>query len=707
MNINRRKFCKNALIIPATAVLFLDQSARGFSDETSTISAKVNYMLRYYMRSETAKQQTEDLIAYCRLNHINHIIFFSSNQWDMGWNMPTLDEVRTRVEVLRPVFKKLREENIKLSINVWTTIGHGDVGRDERKRHTWQLMVGDDGTESKSCPCPISQEYKKFIGKLYGMFAELEPEIIYIDDDFRYHNHSPISWGCFCPLHLEEMARRTGKKLTREELLHRILNAMPQPTEERKHWLALCGDSILEIAVIMSNAVKEVSPHTHMGLMCSSPNVHAAEGRRWLDMFTAFSVSGSKPYLRPNYASYEDVKHTEVPAHITNMRKLQPLLGNKAHITPELENEPNTRFSKSARLTRLQMALSFLLASPGLTLDINSFTETGFDYDNNVDKMLRDSFDYFNTITAWAAESARERGLQILWDDRFPLHRKVNGNRMSMLPAPHVWEGILDLIGFATTFYPDEVKLASRSYLEERTEDELSALLKGKLLMDGDAAAFLFEKGLGQKIGLQGIQSFNGVNYERMVNEKFSGKYLNRDMTVYFSGKYRIEPIEQAIIISRMNGPEGNPSLPGMMVFENSDGGRIGIIPQNGSSGDFNTPNFRNWKRQQALLTMLEWMNQGALPLFIEDAANVFPIRRDGNNTMVIGIANLSGDPLPQISFRVGTLLQGNPLVECLTNNGVTKYNDIKTTIGRGYLNVLVPAIIQPLDMFCFRIKIV
>lgn len=175
-------------------------------------------------------------------------------------------------------------------------------------------------------------------------------------------------------------------------------------------------------------------------------------------------------------------------------------------------------------------------------------------------------------------------------------------------------------------------------------------------------------------------------------------------MTIYFSSKYRIESVEQVVIISRMNGPEGNPSLPGMMVFENNDGGRIGIIPQNGSYGDFNTPNFRNWKRQQALLMMLEWINKGALPLFVEDAANIFPIRRDGNNTIVIGIANLSGDPLPQISFRVGSPPEGKPVVEHLTNNGVIKNGDITTIMKEGYLNVFAPVQIQPLGLSCFRI---
>jgi hypothetical protein len=184
-------------------------------------------------------------------------------------------------------------------------------------------------------------------------------------------------------------------------------------------------------------------------------------------------------------------------------------------LTPELENFPFTGFSKSARLTRLQIALSLFVAPPDITLDIMSFVGTRFDYDTAIDEVLRDSFDYFSAICAWSAECQTERGLQILWDPRFPLHRKVESNRMAALPAPRVWEGALDLLGFATTFYPDDVKLASRAYLEERNDNELRALLQGKLLLDGDAAVHLVEKGFASALGLKHIQPLSeAYNYE-------------------------------------------------------------------------------------------------------------------------------------------------------------------------------------------------
>jgi hypothetical protein len=386
------------------------------------------------------------------------------------------------------------------------------------------------------------------------------------------------------------------------------------------------------------------------------------------------------------------------------MRKLQLLLGSKMRFTPELENYPFTRFSKSVRLTRLQIALSMLLASPDVTLDIHSFDETRFDYDTAIDGMLRNSVGYFSGVATWAAECGKERGLQILWDGRFPMHRKVNGNRMIDLPAPECWEGVMDLLGFATTFHPDEVKLASRSYLEERSEEEIRKVLNGKVLMDGDAVTLLVKRGFGQEIGVKSCEPVEGANYEEMTNGHFAGKFLNRDETSAEAYKYRLDPVAEAIVVSEMFGPARSFSVPGMTLFENASGGRVGLIPQNGSRGDLYMLDFRGWKRQAVLKRMLEWINKGPLPLFVEDAPNVCPFRRDGEKAVLVGIANLSVDPLPHVSFRMARPFEGEPRIEYLTPEGKCVQLKVQGTMQEDYLYLRTPVQIEPLGLACFRL---
>lgn len=262
-------------------------------------------------------------------------------------------------------------------------------------------------------------------------------------------------------------------------------------------------------------------------------------------------------------------------------------------------------------------------------------------------------------------------------------------------------------MGFATTFFPEEVKLASRPYLEERTDGEIRELLKGKLLLDGDAATFLVERGFGAQIGLRGIQPLSAANFESLVNPEFAGKYANQEESLVESSKFRLEPAEQAILVTRMYGPERSFSAPGMMLFENSDGGRIGLIPLDGSQGDLVKMGFATWRHQHVLRKMLEWISQGPLPLFVEDAANVCPLRRDGAGLALVGIANLTPDTLPQLSFRVAPLRKGRSTVECLGADGKLAPVDVQVQSLEGYLQVRAKVTVQPLDFVCFRIRLV
>ena len=156
---------------------------------------------------------------------------------------------------------------------------------------------------------------------------------------------------------------------------------------------------------------------------------------------------------------------------------------------------------------------------------------------------------------------------------------------MTNLPARRSWEGALDVLGFATTFYPGEVKLASPGGLPRRADGRRTARpAQGKLLLGGDAASRLIERGLGAEIGLASCEPVDVAgNCERFVNKPFAGKYWNQDEGIFAMHKYRLQPAADAIVVSQMIGPEHSFTLPGMVLYENPAGGRIGVIPFDGS----------------------------------------------------------------------------------------------------------------------------
>jgi hypothetical protein len=263
----------------------------------------------------------------------------------------------------------------------------------------------------------------------------------------------------------------------------------------------------------------------------------------------------------------------------------------------------------------------------------------------------------------------------------------------------------MDLLGFATTFYPDEIKLVGQSYLEESTDEEIRALLKEKLLIDGDAASLLVERGFGTEVGLKNCKRGSGTSYERFVHKDFAPHILNdlEELGVK-TDKYDLDLMENAIVVSRMLGPGASFSRPGMVLFENAFGGRIGIIPLSGLHGDLYVTDFRSWKRQYVLKKMLEWINRSPLPLFVEDAANVLPLRRDGENAILIGVANLSADPMPQILLQLAPPFEGKPVIEYLTSEGKRRLVDVAARRADGYLHLRIPVGVPPIELACFRL---
>ncbi|MGA2984764.1 MAG: hypothetical protein ABSG32_13195 [Terriglobia bacterium] len=189
-----------------------------------------------------------------------------------------------------------------------------------------------------------------------------------------------------------------------------------------------------------------------------------------------------------------------------------------------------------------------------------------------------------------------------------------------------------------------------------------------------------------------------------MTNRDFAGKFLNRDETTVEAYRYHLSPPEEAIIVGEIFGPARSFSVPGKMLFENASGGRIGFIPQNGSRGNLYSVLFRGWKRREVLKGMLEWINKGPLPLFVEDVPTVCPFRRDGEKTVLIAIANLSVDPLPHLRFQMARPLAGEPRIEYLTPEGKGVPLKAQATVQENYLYLRTHVLVEPLGMACFRL---
>ncbi|MGQ9515248.1 MAG: hypothetical protein ACUVTL_09435 [Thermoproteota archaeon] len=334
------------------------------------IQEKATYMLRYALPSWNAEKRTEELVKYCKETGIDEVMFFTMDGNFM--ELESNEESKAYAEVLKPAMKRLREEGIESSIYITCTIGHGDLGRDLRKKFPFQFQVDAHGAESRACACPLDKKWKRYVAELYSIYSSLNPRIIWVDDDFRLHNHGPVSWGCFCPLHLEAFSNRIGKSMSREDVIRAVLTSDLQPSNERRAWLDLMGDTMIDAAITIERAVHQTSPETRLGLMTSSPEVHCIEGRRWHELLKALS-GPYNPIVRPTLGNYTEGDKRSLLHGIMLTLHTRALVPKETLICPEVENYPYTRFSKSSKFTRLQIVICQLHGISNITLNLYDF----------------------------------------------------------------------------------------------------------------------------------------------------------------------------------------------------------------------------------------------------------------------------------------------------------------------------------------------
>ena len=184
----------------------------GFNDRREIAS------LRRFVR----EAQIDDVAVFCNVEELN------------TGHMTEEEQETIWLRLLCDVQAALAPEGVHLSVNHWHSLMHADLGKTLPQSQPFRRMVDMDGREADLCVCPMCERWQTYFAGLYARYAALSPHILWVEDDFRLHNHDPLRWGgCFCPAHMREYARRAGKpELTREEFVRGILQLVRQANQK-------------------------------------------------------------------------------------------------------------------------------------------------------------------------------------------------------------------------------------------------------------------------------------------------------------------------------------------------------------------------------------------------------------------------------------------------------------------------------------------
>lgn len=477
--------------------------------------------VRYHLRYQIAPEHNVETVAtalatFCRKHEIEEVVLFYGAEMFNNGLLSAVDENRW-FETIRRSTEILRAADVNCSLNPWMTVLHTDRGRSMPTDRSFAPMVSPVGERATAVASFADPVWREYIAQQYGRFAELGYRVVWVEDDYRFHNHAPLTWGGgFEPEILERFAGKIGKPVTREEVVDAILKP-GEPHPWRAVWMETWRECHLEVAQIIAQTVAERAPNdVIVGLMTSHPSAHSIEGRDWKRLFDAFTVNGGFAH-RPHFTGYsESVAHGR--SHSIMMLDLQRhYWSDHIEVAPEIENFPFTAWNKSDTQTWSEMTLSRFFGADAMFLDLMPFSGTQEFDQRGIGELLDQSRPALEWIGEHFDRDLTTRGVGLPWrEDAAERVHTSHGTSIDELSVHPFDPGHLLLpYGIPVTSDPSPVKAVFGRMAWVHDDVSLRKMLAGGLILDGEAAEILCKRGYSEQIGA-----------------KFSG-WLERDTSPY------------------------------------------------------------------------------------------------------------------------------------------------------------------------------
>ena len=496
------------------------------------------YTLRYMLdpRANTPAKN-EKLIEFVKKAKIDDIAFFINGE-ELNHSHLTKDETQVWLDAIKPLQKEFSKIGVTTSLNPWTTIMHSDRGYRVNPEIGFNTFVDIDGNKAKDMACPADPTWRKYLANTYSQYASIHPRRLWLEDDFRHYNHSPLKLMCFCDYHMQLYNEKLGKKETRAEFVKKMLQP-GEPTEERQVYLDQARQEMIETEHIIEQAVHKVSPETDLAQMTSYPDWHALEGRDWDNLFKAQAGEGHPKVARPHLPAYNEVAPLQYGRYFEEYTRITAaFLGEDAELYPELESYMYSPLVKSTAFTAFQIITSALIGSQGILLNLFDMMGNGINDSWHYAEMLAQIKPFVNQLLANRLPIDHLRGIKVLvdQDSSYFLQTKTGKNVEELLPHEKNWASLLGAFGFATTILPiskktslkNEVVAISGQLLRNLSNSQVTELVKNNfVLLDGECVQVLLDRNLGNLLHIEKAE-WHPVRSNYQTFEQADGQIVDK-----------------------------------------------------------------------------------------------------------------------------------------------------------------------------------
>ena len=463
---------------------------------------------------------------------------------------PPTDKAAIYAEFYRETEASLRKlSSVKQGVLLQSTMGHG--GSPPASPAPFQRAVPPDDTPKTWRVCPLDREFLAYIARTCRTLNALKPDFFMVDDDTRLI-WSPTAPGCFCPLHLAELAKATGRTWTRQEAVAKLRSG---DADFARIWDRIKYDSV----AALFKTIRENFDTNIPGILCAVPNdAHMRHGAEYAAILAA---PGQTPIIRGGGAPY----HNHDDLHVLEMRcayaQQMEKTGHKAIFMHEADTCPHTLWSCSAVREVNHLAM---LALDGVKSAKIWIARTSNNHEKRSFEVYRREFRAQRGIVEWAArDDFRMSGIVL------PIPRKSIGN---------MFFRYLGQVGipfrFGTPRAGDVVALDGPT-VQQMDEQAICQTLAGPVLLDAAAALWLANHGHAADIGVD-AKAWSGPSIQLHTFADGKTSYGGcpggpTDLSALHPGA---EPLSWLFNRPRMSA-EPRKIAPGSVLFKNARGGTV------------------------------------------------------------------------------------------------------------------------------------
>ncbi len=512
-------------------------------------------------------------------------------------------------------------------------------------------MVREDGTPHPFANCPLDESFAETLSKDIAAFAAVaHPDFIYLEDDFSISAAN----GCFCESHLRAFAKRQGRRYEREELLAIFKKDTPEALALHRDFQALKKETLVSLAKRIRAEVDALCPEIPIGIMQSGASDR--DGDFTEAVARALAGENHTPFTRLYGTFYCGFESKQLPKTMHHPLYFAQHLPEDILCYHESDTYPHTRFFTSAKQMKALLGAAYSYGMVGSVYFAQQIFDRPFEEDA-FGKLYAAERKRLQTVSRLATE-CRPVGIEIGYDPFY-----------YMQAVPYFAECIGRFgIPFATT----EASVATLDAKQAKYADHetLMRYLGKGLLLDGEAAKILCERGygeyLGVSVGADILESKPSLLYDlgalEVITEEFAEEGEGCEMWCAHAycpvgnGKWmQIEKTNAATrTVTEGIDFRGNMLMPTMTYFENALGGRICVMSL--TVKDNPSQALYNYRRQRVLQRIICKMSD-EYPV-VENAPDVYAIalapKNEGADLLgMLTLINLSEDDAEGVHIRL------------------------------------------------------